>query len=363
MKIIKITKLLILLGVSLCAEELVYGQNDVHAFLPKEKDIDLSISLSKVNDTLDIFNIKESEFGSSGLDTKSLGDMDGVKIDLGYTFDDKLYLHSSFSQKKLEYSGSTLVNYNLDLYLRYQFYNQENMAFSIDGGYTSNSAKDTYIRDIKSINRVLKNFSSGKNIKIKEVDDYYRVSYQDKNGVIRSLDLKNKPYIAIVNTDDESFYSRVIGSLKKEKWLFDTYLGYREIKIQNQTDSSLLDEADPKLKKELSKINFSQNRTDGMLFGGIGVAYKIDDKFDTAFNYQYNKMLRIDCLEETEMNHIFNVDLSYKIEKDWSIFIKTQLMLNQFNGEIPYLYSNYTKTTFDHKYGFVRLGVNHAFHR
>jgi len=251
----------------------------------------------------------------------------------------------------------------LDLYLRYQTYNQNNMALAIDGGYTLNSAKDTYIRDLKSINRGLKGLSSDKHIQIKEVGDHYGLRYRDKNGITKSLDLKEKPYIGIVNTKDESFYTRLIGSYREKEWLFDSYLGYREIKIKGETDSSLLNEKNSDLEKELANIDFSQSRTDGMFFGGLGVNYRINEQFSTSLNYQYNKMLRVDCLDETDMNHIFNLNTTYKINSDFSLYLDAKLMLNQFNGEIPYLYTSYTKTAFDHKYGFLEVGINYTFNK
>jgi len=358
-----VTQLMILMALPLCAEEMVYGKNNLHAFLPTEKQGDITLSFEKVNDTLDIFNIKESEFGDSSVKSENLGDMDGIGFNFGYGFSDKLYLNTNFNQKRLEYSGSTLVNDKFDLYLRYQVYRENNMALAVDGGYTINSAKDTYIYDLNSINRGLKGLSSGNSIQLKEVGDHYKIVYRDKSGLVKSLSLSERPSIGIVNTKDESFYTRLIGSYREKEWLFDSYLGYREIKIKNETDSSLLNEKSSDLQKELSKIDFSQSRTDGMFFGGLGVNYKINEELSTSLNYQYNKMLRVDCLDETDMNHIFNLNTTYKINSDFSLYLDAQLMLNQFNGEIPYLYSNYTQTTFDHKYGFLELGINYIFNR
>jgi hypothetical protein len=68
-------------------------------------------------------------------------------------------------------------------------------------------------------------------------------------------------------------------------------------------------------------------------------------------------MLRINCLEETNTNNIIDLDLLYDINNDISFYVGGKLMSNQFNGEIPYFYTSYTKTTFDHKYGYAKTGL------
>ncbi|MBN2781974.1 MAG: hypothetical protein JXQ66_01905, partial [Campylobacterales bacterium] len=61
------------------AQNINYAQNDIHTLtIPKGK-LTLNISKQLMNDTVDILNIKESEFGNS---TKfdAIGDLDGWGI-------------------------------------------------------------------------------------------------------------------------------------------------------------------------------------------------------------------------------------------------------------------------------------------
>lgn len=356
----KLLLLLILGETFIYAQNISYTQNKLHAFLPKPKTLQLDGGLEQVNDTLDILNIKESEFGSNTENFDSLGDMQGFNLNLGYTLDDQWYMNLKYNQKDLQYSDTTLTNQNFDFYIRYQIYQDENSAFAIDGGYAMNIAKDTYINNLKTINDSLEDIAPDKEISISQTDTTHTLVYVGDDGSTKTVDLKNKPYIAIVDTEDQSLYARAIFSLKKEKWLFDAYAGYSETSIKNKTDSSINYEDDADLQEELNEIDFSQTRTDGMLFGGFGVGYQFN-KWYGEVNYQYNHLLRVACLSETNMNHIFNLNIAYSLNEHLAFYMGGKLMLNQFNGEIPYLYGEYTDTSFDHKYGFLNAGISYRF--
>lgn len=356
----KLLLLLILGETAIYAENISYRQNSLHAFLPKPNTLHLNGGFEQVNDTLDVLNIKESEFGSNTENFDSLGDMQGFNLNLGYTFNDKWYMNVKFNQKDLKYSDTTLINQNFDLYLRYQIYQDENVAFAIDGGYIMNIAKDTYINSLKTINDGLQDIAPDKEITISQTDNKHTLVYRGDDGSIKTVDLKNKPYIAIVDTEDKSLYTRAIVSVKKGEWLFDAYGGYSETSIKNKTDSSIQHEDDTDLQQELENISFAKTRTDGMLFGGLGLGYQWDQWYGEV-TYQYNHLLRVDCLSETNMNHIFNININYLITEKLALYMGGKLMLNQFNGEIPYLYTEYTDTSFDHKYGFLNLGISYQF--
>ncbi|MCK4442172.1 MAG: hypothetical protein KAU90_09190, partial [Sulfurovaceae bacterium] len=255
----------ILLLNQLYAGDTTYNKNNIHAFLPKTKEIQFNLYLEKINDTIDVFNIKKSELGSNK-DT-TLGDMNGFGIDIGYTFNDKVYLNFGYSKKDLKYSDTKLNNKNIDLYLRYQLYKDKNSAFAIDGGYSKNSADDIYIYNLRTINnRLKKMIGDNRDISIKEDNsNQYSAEYISSNGSKKTVNLDNKPFIAIKDTSDSSLYTRAIYSYKKNNWLYDTYLGYSEISVSNSIDSSILYENDADLQNRFKNINLKRDRTDDML--------------------------------------------------------------------------------------------------
>jgi len=348
--------ILILLFSQLYGGDIIYNKNSIHAFLPKAKEIQFDLSLEKINDTIDVFNIKKSELGSNS-DT-SLGDMDGFGIDMGYTFSDKIYLNFGYNQKDLKYSDTTLTNKNINLYLRYQLYRDKNSAFAIDGGYSNNRANDIYIYNLSTINgRLKKIVGDNRDISINEIEaNKYRVVYTASDGSKKSIDLDNKPFVAIKDTKDSSLYTRAIYSYQNNNWLYDTYLGYSEISVTNTVDSSILHESDADLQDRLKNVDLKRDRTDDMLVAGFGVSYQTID-WGAEFGYQYNNIFRIKCLKKETKNHIFNLNLNYNISPNFTIYGGGKVMLRQFNGEINYLYTRYTDTTFDHKYGYADIGI------
>jgi hypothetical protein len=65
--------------------------------------------------------------------------------------------------------------------------------------------------------------------------------------------------------------------------------------------------------------------------------------------------------EETNYNNIVDIEFDYALNEKWSLYLSGTAMSNQFNGVIPYLYDEYTKTTFDHKYGWAEVGLIYSF--
>lgn len=78
-------------------------------------------------------------------------------------------------------------------------------------------------------------------------------------------------------------------------------------------------------------------------------------------NYEYSKILRGAGLEYVDFNHILHATLGRKLSENLLGFITAKYMYRQFNGEVPYLYNEYTQTTFDHNYGYVKFGLMYSF--
>lgn len=343
---------LLISTLSLYAKTIERTKSNIHAFLPANGEISILVGAETVNDTIDVLNIKESEFDSNSASFDSLGDMNGLDLELGYSFIDDAYLNFKVNYKELQYADATLKNLNLDLYLRYQAYQSESTAIAFDGGIAMNKANDVYSYDLSTINQTVDKIAPDKEISI--TNDY--ITYTDGNGVANTVSLANKPYLAIVDTYDESMYMRGIVSYKLNGSLFDAYLGFKYTKIQNGMDSSFSHEDNVDLQKEISKLSMTLKRDEGMTYGGLGYRCTTNFKLIAEINYQFSRMFRDADLKETDINHIIDMNILYAITDKTYFFIGGKIMSNQFNGEINYLYNKYTKTTFDHKYGYANTG-------
>jgi hypothetical protein len=60
-------------------------------------------------------------------------------------------------------------------------------------------------------------------------------------------------------------------------------------------------------------------------------------------------------------NHVLVTDVSYNVTPSIVLFVRGQIMNNQFNGEIPLAYNSLTAEKYHQKYGFVSTGLTVAF--
>lgn len=77
--------------------------------------------------------------------------------------------------------------------------------------------------------------------------------------------------------------------------------------------------------------------------------------------YSYERIERGAGLAYIDDNHVVSGDLIVPLGAAWALSLGGTVWQRQFNGEIPLLYSRYTKTTFDHAYALARLGLLYVF--
>lgn len=296
--------IILLLAHSLLGDEILYAKQNIHAFLPKAESIVLDIGGQAVNDTIDFLNIKEEKYSNS-----SIGDMSGYNFALSYSFAD-FYLYGSYDKKDFDYSGPTLTNNRVELFARYNIYSSDTLALSLDGGYETNRASDTTIDNI--------------NITINSTQ------YNNISATLK-------------DTQDDALYMRAIVSLKSENALYDIFIATKQIKIENSVEAE-------------DGESFSAKREDMLISFGIGYSYRYADFLLEAL-YLYDYMLRVEGLQEQKSNNSVDIYLNYEINKNFSLYLGGEILTNQFNAKIPYLYQKYTESKFDHLYGYAKYGV------
>ena len=129
----KLLLILIFTFSAVFAENILYTKNQVHAFLPKNGTVNLFLGVQAMNDTIDILNVKEDEIDTTTAGFNTLGDMLGADIELSYSFWDNFFIYGSYGQKNIDYLGRTLENTNINTYLRYQAYKNNNFAIAFAG--------------------------------------------------------------------------------------------------------------------------------------------------------------------------------------------------------------------------------------
>ena len=339
----------------LFGDSLKYALHNSHAFpFVKNKTL-ITLEYQKLNDTIDVLNIKDQELGDSISDYASIGDMDGYKVNITYGFSEKITLNACVNVQNIEYGSGKLKNKKYEIFGRYNFFQNpfSKLAASIDIGGITNQGNDIVYDDINLLNNLGHKISS--DFKLVESNGKY---YIIKPATGEYLLLTQKPYISIENLEDFTFY----GKINIEKKFSNHFFLNGFIKL-NTTSIKTHITANPELVKKAKDygydLDLNLDRSETSVNIGFNVTYGIN--YIWEFEYYYTKIFRDKDLDYIDYNHVVNLDVIKPLNKNWFIYAGGKVMYRQFNGEIPYLYNKYSQTTFDHKYGYARAGVGFVF--
>jgi len=142
---------------------------------------------------------------------------------------------------------------------------------------------------------------------------------------------------------DNSYYMRLLLGSKFTSSLLNFYGGFKYSSITTTLNATNID------------------RDERALMVGISYTQEMSNYILDA-NYEYMRMVGRDSgLSDNKSNHVINLNLSRAFSEDFLIFIGTKIMLNQFNGIVPYLYNTQTQSAFDKTYSLVKVGFVYNF--
>lgn len=316
------------------------------------------ISYNRINDTIDVLNIKEQELGSNP-NYGSIGDASGLDISLGYGINDFSALYYDYEYLSVHYADARLRNKKHDIFTKINLYHNKNnlfQTFSVDLGYVRNYANDINIKNISTLNSMVQKMRPGTKIQFDGQGIIYGNSALyifDQNGIV-------VPSIKIADMSDSSFYARVLSGLEFENSVLDFYAGVKKTSIKSYVTLEPSDA--PIISAALQEFgNLDLKRDEKTIFGGFNYALSYKS-FIFEGGYEYLKIFgRSFKLNATDDNHIFNGAITKIVTDDFKVFIGGKAMLNQFNGVIPYLYNEYTKHRYDKKYGYAKVGFIYNF--
>lgn len=333
------------------ATNITYILHDKHAFTLKEDKSILSIEYQKVNDTIDVFNVKKSELKSNSF--SSIGDLDGYKINFYYGLSNDSMILTHLKRQDIEYGSGKLINYNANFSYKNKFYEDENKALSVDFGMIFNKGNNLKFKNKNYLSTLAKRFFDVKDVKI--TNNSIGVIKKDNSTEI--LNLKEAPYIKIFNLNDSSLFLSLNAEKIFNNFYLDFFVSGKYTHINTKIKAHIIPK-DEASKEKISKYKLTKNlnRDESSIDIGFNTTF-INKIFITEFSYAYRRLFRSKDLDYVNYNHIINLDFTFPISNKTALFIGGKLMYRQFNGEIPYLYNKYSQTTFDHKYGYARIGA------
>ena len=214
---LKIIYLISLCFSFLLSQNLNYAVSDRHAFtLPKGK-LQIESSYLKVNDTIDILNIRDSQGDTP------LGDMDGYDIALRYGLRDDDSIFISYNWWRLEYSGTLLKNKKIDIFNRYNIvtnrYGVLN-SLSIDVGYTKDSADTTLYSNLNS-NSYYSRILIAKKISSNALLDLY-LGY-------KKIDIKGNLSLTSLDRDEDNINMGFVYTLQSSEYIYEFNYEYNRL--------------------------------------------------------------------------------------------------------------------------------------
>lgn len=336
----------------LFSQNINYAYLNNHSFNMVSGDLVFKASYLRVNNTLDIFNIRESELGTLSKYGASIGDMNGYEMAVNFGINKNNSIFFNYQNWNIDYGGSTLNNNKFHIFNRFNLisniFSYWNTV-SVDFGFIQDSANRVNITNVELMNSTLKKVSPNSEYIIGENGTIL------KDGTIVTLFDKHQniltPNVSIDNLSSNSFYAKLlIGKRILRKSILNLYTSYYYVDITSKIDIpvEIMSGIDiPNLNRDEHVLSFGLSST-------TEFKYLI---FET--NYEYSEIFRDSHLNYRDYNHNLDIAFVKPITPNFIVFISGKLLFQQLNREIPYLYNKYTETQFDKKYGFVKFGLTY----
>ncbi len=358
---------ILLVDICLEADSLRYLLHEDHAFVMPKGKKRVTLEYMLLNDTVDVFNIKKQELGNSLSKYGSIGDMTGYKASLVYGVSKDMLLGLGLKKQDIKYGNNTLSNFKYQLYGRYNFFQStfKDKAMSVDMGVEGNSANKISYDDPKILEPLALKVLKDKDSTIKDVkiltntDKTYSIGVLKKDGSTDILGgLVQKPTLYLDGMRDRTFFVRFLMEQKiNDNFYISAFTKYNFTHIATKVF------ANPELVKRAKDKGYDLvrdlNRDETSI--NVGFNLSVGKEYITEFKYYYTRFFRDNSLGYINYNHVVDIDIVKPISRDKFIYVGAKVMYRQFNGEIPYLYNRYTQTTYDHKYGYVRVGFGYLF--
>ena len=120
---------LFFIATSLFAKNINYAMSDIHTLTIPKNSLHLTASYMLINDSIDLLNVKQSEFGGSSK-FNALGDMNGYEFGLAYGLTDNFMISYKINQQKISYSNNDFENTKNEIFARYNVFQNASAIFN-----------------------------------------------------------------------------------------------------------------------------------------------------------------------------------------------------------------------------------------
>lgn len=337
-----------------------------------QKHIELGINYLVINDTIDVFDFRDQEIKNISATYKSiaLNDMTGCHLFLNYGLFDKTTLQAAYTYRNLDYILRSMDLNTLSFSIRqliYPDHHTRTPGISIDAGIRVDFAYDLIGSDETEINTLIGRFPSNKitvkyddgNLYFYKSADEYFVVPRSTNGIVKS-----PPQVSLTDLNDKTGFLRLIAGKEYRFIRPALYIEYGMTWINSNIDSTLtqyIPEAEESFRPDIPDLPLDLSRKESHIKTGISLSIDTPYKTTVIIAYDYTRFFRDSGLDYIPDNHTLRLDIRYTIMKHLDLIIGGTMYYRQFNGILPFAYTQYTQTTFDHPYGRANIGISYIF--
>ena len=342
---------------------------DYPCALPLKKGrVELSLDYLRIDEGTDVFDFRDREWDNiaSAYRIAGVSDLEGARGHLNWGWRERTTLMSSVAYRNLDYSFSTLDIYSLDLGVKQSLWNRTNGFWPLivlDVGVRYDVAPAEVVRTERDLNLFLDRLDPrAPDVRL---DPLYVWFDYKKNGNRVSLGVprtgRPDPYLRLDDMQAVTPYARLTLGKIWGSVFPNAYAEYGYSSIDSRIDSSLTAYVPDEFTSRIPALPLDLDRSESYLKVGLSVLLKLPYRFTAYADFSQIEMFRDAELQYVDYNHVFRADLHYYASRNVVLTLGGVIYERQLNGVLPFLYNEYTQTTFDHAWGRLNLGVTVMF--
>ena len=305
-----------------------------------------------INDSIDVLNLKSRELKRVSRRAGSLGDYSFLRFDVVYGLSKDWNVEGSLEFSSLDYGYRTLDVKSYNLALRHHI----NSWASLEIGYRMHSGEDQDLDRVDEINDYLSLFRSGLSM---EVEPSFIWFIRRSGGTVDKVKVRRTedPFLRVYSLDDKTWWIKLVLGSPFDSWYPNIFLEYGRTSVNTKITSNLPRLIPERYRDRLPKLPLDLGRDEEYVRAGFSAIIYLPLGIFFSFEYSYTHLFRDSDLDYVSYNHRLQFRFYRHIVGPFSGYIGAVYLQRQFNGELPFLYNRYSQTTFDHRYGWMELGV------
>jgi hypothetical protein len=324
---------------------------------PARGTVKVEGAFDAVNSTLDVFKIRANDPTYSGTD---VGDYKGAHLLAGYALSDRAWIDGGLWDRHITYRGNveSLRSWQAAFQYRFAGAPDASSSYGLRVGVWGNSAGDLS----KSTPTVL----FGQKLDSVNVADPKDLQYQaDVLGT-----WKTSPHLALSAFAGGGLSSVEVGGLTAGVGDCQYALELKPSSITGNQIGQCGAVLTASFYKPV-KYDVSHSLAYKASYAHLGMNVRWDhERWTVRGGYLFEVLNRrdVDYLITAKLggsaykrNNILDAELAWMAATKTDLFVRAEVMSNQFNGEIPFAYNAVTASKFNGKYGFLSFGLRSTF--